>query len=243
MPSLHPDYEALLYFTGATVTTTFRDIIYRQVFSAELVASIQRRTGWSPQHFQRIAWDAYSAAFRGQTTFRKITIAKLSHDLWNTGEQKKRIGQDEQGTCPVCNTELETMDHVFRCKAAGAILLKQQLLVKLEDDMNKLGTPVAIRRSMLARLSWWLQHDQHDMCPKAPGFGGITGSAVWSTNAYAEQTGLGWGQLLRGRLSTAGAFEQAMRRHLCQRITEWQTEGGTRAVDQAGYQITVEVRI
>lgn len=74
MPSLHPDYEALLYLSGATVTTAFKNIIYRQVFSSDLEANIMRRTGWTPQQFQRISWEEYDAAFRGQTTFQQIDM-------------------------------------------------------------------------------------------------------------------------------------------------------------------------
>lgn len=68
--------------------------------------------------------------------------------------------------------------------------------------MNRLGTSLAIRRSIMAVLEWWLQLTQQEYCPKALGFGSISGADVWSTNAYAEQTGLGRGQLLRGPVST-----------------------------------------
>jgi len=116
-------------------------------------------------------------------------------------EQKKRFGQDEHGICPVCHEVPETMDHVFQCQEKDALLLKQHLLEQFYEDLEKLGTPLAIRHGITAGLGWWLIHAQHEVCPKAPGFGSIARSAVWSTNAYAEQTGLGWGQLLRGRLS------------------------------------------
>mmetsp|Transcript_7588 Transcript_7588/g.11005 ORF Transcript_7588/g.11005 Transcript_7588/m.11005 type:complete len:844 (+) Transcript_7588:228-2759(+) len=201
MPLLHPEYEAILYHSGSSVTTKFQDIIYTQVFSTDLALTIQKKTGWTPRQFDCISWKAYDAAFPANTLFRRISIAKLSHDLWNTGAQKKLFGQDDTGHCPVCKVEVETMDHVFQCSHSEMVTLKTHLLSTFEDELHQIGTPRAIRDSIMAGLQWWMLQEGTGACPKAPGFGSLAPSAVWSTNAYAEQTSLGWGQLLRGRIS------------------------------------------
>lgn len=93
------------------------------------------------------------------------------------------------------------MDHVFQCDDPATQTLKQTLMDKFYDDLNILGTPKAVRQSLHAGLSWWLLEGMESTCLRAPGFGRIYSSDVWATNAYAEQTSLGWGQLLRGRMS------------------------------------------
>lgn len=136
------------------------------------------------------------------TTFQKIATAKLTHDLLNTGAQKKLYGQDATGLCPVCQLQLETVDHVFQCEHSSSIELKRGLLEKLSDDLGLLGTPSSIRQAMTTGLEWWLLHGTAIPCPRAPGYGRIFSSDVWATNAFSEQKSLGWGQMLRGRLST-----------------------------------------
>mmetsp|Transcript_16552 Transcript_16552/g.23604 ORF Transcript_16552/g.23604 Transcript_16552/m.23604 type:complete len:131 (+) Transcript_16552:1973-2365(+) len=125
---MHPEYEAVLYHAGSIVTTTFRSLLYTQLFGPGLIANIRKRTGWSQALFDRVAWEAYGAAFKHQTKFRQISIMKLSHDLWNTGAQKKLFGQEPEGLCPVCSETLETMDHVFQCKAEAAMVIKVELV-------------------------------------------------------------------------------------------------------------------
>mmetsp|Transcript_16534 Transcript_16534/g.23564 ORF Transcript_16534/g.23564 Transcript_16534/m.23564 type:complete len:1161 (+) Transcript_16534:4649-8131(+) len=201
MPALHPHYEAELYHSNSVVTTNFRDILYHQIFAKDLAATIQKRTGWPVARFNGVAWKAYAAAFKSQSKFRQIAISKLSHDLWHTGAQKKLYGKDDEGLCPVCKLTLETVDHVFQCADAGSDVLKRTLLEVFRDSLYLLGTPQVLIGSMLAGLEWWLLGYDEDNCPRAPGYGRIYSSDVLATNAYAHQTTLGWGQLLRGRLS------------------------------------------
>ena len=201
MPALHPEYEAALYHSGTMVTTPFRDLVYEQLFTKDLAANIRKKTGWTVQQFDRIAWEAFHAAFRGRTTFQKISCMKLTHDLWNTGAQKRLFDQDEHGLCPACNSVEETVDHVFQCQSPATVALKRQLLEELREKLGVWGTPGTITRHIIAGLSWWLEGGSGS-CPRAPGFGRITGADVWATNAYSEQTDLGWGQMLRGRVSS-----------------------------------------
>mmetsp|Transcript_11344 Transcript_11344/g.16326 ORF Transcript_11344/g.16326 Transcript_11344/m.16326 type:complete len:119 (-) Transcript_11344:89-445(-) len=54
---------------------------------------------------------------------------------------------------------------------------------------------------MLEGLNWWLLGTVAATCPKAPGFGSVHRPQVAATAAYVDQTSLGWGQMLHGRLS------------------------------------------
>mmetsp|Transcript_21347 Transcript_21347/g.30524 ORF Transcript_21347/g.30524 Transcript_21347/m.30524 type:complete len:447 (-) Transcript_21347:1241-2581(-) len=200
MPILHPTYEAVLYYSGSIVTTVFRNIIYEQMFTRDLSENIQKKSNWTAGQFGQIAWEAYGAAFRRMTIFQQISVAKLSHGLWNTGAQKQLYGQDPDGLCPVCNQELETVNHIVQCNHHTATSLRQQLIEDISDELCLLGTPGAAVRSFIAGITWWLLHSENP-CPTAPGFGSILSVEVWSTAAYAEQTSLGWGQAFFGRIS------------------------------------------
>lgn len=65
-----------------------------------------------------------------------------------------------------------------------------------------MGTPSPIIQGFTTGLEWWLVSGGEGACPRAPGFGRITGIDVWTTNAYVAQSRLGRGQLLRGRISS-----------------------------------------
>ena len=94
------------------------------------------------------------------------------------------------------------MDHVFQCLHHNSLSLKEDLLEKWSEYLAIIGTPLAIRQGLYVGLAWWLLQGTAKACPRAPGFGWIYSSDVWATNAYSEQTSLGWGQLLRGRMSS-----------------------------------------
>ena len=200
MAELHPDYEAVLYHLGAPVTTKFKDIIYQQVFGRALAQNIQQHTAWTKTQFEQISWKAYEAAFRGLTIHRKISVAKLSHGLWNSGAQKKLYGINEDGYCPICRNTVETFEHIFRCGHDTAITMKLQLLEQLEEELYILGAAGSLVESLFQGLTWWLIGGEEE-CPRAPGYGSIYSLQVWSTAAYVDQTKLGWGQMLRGRVS------------------------------------------
>ena len=204
MPLLHPEHEATLYFEGSVMTTkqsSFRHIIYRQLFSTALRQNIMKKEGWTTAQFNKVSWEAYGAAFRAQTVFQQISASKLSHSLWNTGVQKRLFGQDPEGLCPVCLCEEETMDHVFQCRHESARAIRAAQLEALEEDLYILGTPMAAKESIMIGLNWWLLEYSVGTCPKAPGFGSVYGPKVWATAAYVDQSDIGWGQLLRGRPS------------------------------------------
>jgi hypothetical protein len=84
MPLLHPEHEATLYYNGSIMTTkqtTFRQIIYRQLFGKALQQNISKKERWTQSQFDSISWEAYGAAFRSQTIFQQISVTKLSHSL------------------------------------------------------------------------------------------------------------------------------------------------------------------
>jgi len=203
VPLQHPEYDAVLYHSGTAVTTKFREIIYSQIFTGDIRENIKKKTGWTNAQMVSIAWAAFDAAFRGKSLFQQISIAKLAHDLWHTGAQKKLFGIEEIGHCPICDSTIETMDHVFQCRHSSSIELKQKLLEEFHETLNILGTPSLIRQSIYTGLSWWMLEGGEQPCPRAPGFGKIYPAEVWATSAYSAQTSVGWGQMLRGRLSNS----------------------------------------
>jgi hypothetical protein len=132
--------------------------------------------------------------------FRQISIAKMSHDLWNTGQQKKLFDHDAEGLCPICKMAVETADHVYQCPDIEAVTMRRKLLQTLYDEIDVLGPPGIFTSSIKTGLDWWLLEAATPL-PRAPGFGRIHNMDVWATNAYAEQTQQGWGQMMRGRIS------------------------------------------
>mmetsp|Transcript_11344 Transcript_11344/g.16325 ORF Transcript_11344/g.16325 Transcript_11344/m.16325 type:complete len:158 (-) Transcript_11344:730-1203(-) len=48
MPLLHPQHEATLLYSGSIITTTFRDIIYKEMFTQQLQANIRKKRAVVP---------------------------------------------------------------------------------------------------------------------------------------------------------------------------------------------------
>ena len=177
MPENHPTYEAVVYYDQSALTAKLKTVLYEHKYAASLQATIVKNTKWEPEWFHRISWMSYATAFRALTIFKKITIAKLSHVLWNTGAQKHLYNPDEAGTCPCCQTAFKTFSHVFRCQDAGILTAKQKWHSEFRESLAKFGTPVVLLDSL------------------------SRGVDMLITSAYSEQTQLGWDQLLRGCMS------------------------------------------
>ena len=116
--------------------------------------NILKKEQWGRRQFDSVSWKAYHGAFRNLTVFKQIAVAKLSHGLWNSGAQKLLYGGNEMdGLCPICKVELETLDHIFRCKHESALVFKTQMLDNMKDALYLLGAPGAVVQGIVRGLS------------------------------------------------------------------------------------------
>jgi hypothetical protein len=84
---------------GKVVTSGLANLIKWNLHYEPLKDKLLRDTKWPHETFKQVDWEAYRKALASLPRTTKISITKLSHQLWNTNRQnKKYYGQPKH--CP-----------------------------------------------------------------------------------------------------------------------------------------------
>ena len=200
-PLYHPRHGAVLLRQRSMITSKMKQIVYEQLFQEPLINTICKRFKWSPEAFQKVDWDIFGKTFRTYSKFSQIGIAKFVHGQWNTGAQKVKFKQDDQGLCPCCNSALETTEHVFRCTAETAVTFREKELQQLSEFLSEQELPTPLKQCLLYGIMEWTRGEMETPSFLAPTRGRVAVVDQLATQAYVEQTHLGWDAILRGHLS------------------------------------------
>jgi hypothetical protein len=154
--------------------------------NGKLVASI----------FNKVDGKAYEKAFQAEFRCKKISIAKLSHKLLNTNYQNSKY-YCQPSTCPCCNHYEESYNHMLSCPLETTTAYRLNQIEKLEEHLNRQGTPPSITKALLRGITRWTERQ---MDPSSPQRSSTVGSLkpldIAITQAYTEQTQtLGWDNL------------------------------------------------
>ena len=200
-PLYHPRHAAIVMRQGSMITSKLKQVVYEQLFHAPLVATICKRYRWTVAEFQQIDWDLFGKTFRSYSKFSQIGIAKFVHGQWNTGEQKVKYKQDAAGLCPCCGTTQETIPHVFQCASSTMVSYREQELHSLGEFLDEQDLPTQMKQCLYHGITEWTRSIVDAPRYIAPTRGKVTAVDQLATQAYVEQTQLGWNALLRGHLS------------------------------------------
>jgi len=147
-----------------------------------------------------VDWSAYKTAIGRLPRAHRISITKMSHQLWNTNEQNhKYYGQS--ASCPYCQSHKETLPHVFTCTHQLANHNRTIALEQLQASLRAI-TPVNLFDCILFGLTQWIAQ------PTLPTFiapteGSILPQLASLTVAFRQQCDIGWPAFLRGHIAIA----------------------------------------
>jgi hypothetical protein len=145
-----------------------------------------------------IDWDSHGLAFRRLSRQRKISTAKLIHQLINTNRQNNLYYGDST-TCPCCKQIEESFLHVLSCSAVSAIAHRSSALSHLLSSLKQIGTPPKIITAFEHGFQHWMASSTRIHAPTA---GQLGSTAALLTTAFHEQFhDIGWLHLQLGRLS------------------------------------------
>ena len=163
----------------------------------------ERKHGWSANQVSGIDWEAHTSALR-KLHHQHSTLLKLLHGLLPTNAVTAWHSAGHTALCPCCNA-METQQHLFRCPHPDRAAWRDLALVKLRNSLiNLRGDPVLID-ILVTGVTAWL----NDTPPEFDSvLAGRKEGAPWYQHLIAAQSGLGWDQILRGRLDCQWATVQ-----------------------------------
>jgi hypothetical protein len=179
-------------FTG-DIRTKIHELEYQE----QLKAKIQKDNDWTSQQFQMVDWPAYFKAFRRIPRSHRVSIMKLSHQLWNTNIQNEKY-YGHSNMCPICQLAPESPTHVYKCSHPAAATHRKEALSSLSTSLTG-STPPVLQEVLLSGLTQWICTD----CPstiQASTEGSRLPTLRAITAAFKSQTTLGWDSFHRGHI-------------------------------------------
>jgi hypothetical protein len=126
-------------------------IVHHEHHRDLLQSKLQKDNGWSDEQFLQIEWQEYYRALRGISRSHRVSIAKLSHQLWNTNLQNHRY-YGTSDTCSLCGISSETPDHIYSCTHPAAVESRTQAATIFCDTLSK-KTPPSILSALITALT------------------------------------------------------------------------------------------
>jgi hypothetical protein len=152
---------------GIPVVGNFRSLVRQDLYYEDLKATIIKAEKWSDQAFHRVAWNAYSKAFKKLSRPRQISYVKISHRLWQTNAKNFRF-YGSSATCPCCKISDETFAHVLTCPLPAVVEARQDLLATYRTALQDCGTPDTLIEAVIHGITSWTQIAQGVIHRHAP---------------------------------------------------------------------------
>jgi hypothetical protein len=146
-------------------------------------------------------------AFCRVPRFHRISITKLSHQLWNTNcQNNKYYGQS--AACPICQHPNETIAHIFRCSHEDATSHREGALEVLSTNIKN-GSPHILQEVIMSGIQQWIAAGTSNLT--SPMNGSRLPSFQILTEAFEAQSYIGWEAFHRGHLTHL--WREAFRQH------------------------------
>jgi len=187
---------------GMVLAGNFRSLVREDLYYESLKDTIITKEKWSINVFPMVAWLAFSKAFSRLSRPCQITYAKLTHCLLQTN-RRNHLYYRTTPLCPGCNTQEETLQHVWSCDFPATVAAREALFNTYHTTLQDFPTPPQLIEVIVHGIWQWILLQNGGIRRQiAPTIADISLSAV--TTAYTEQTTrIRWDAFLRSRVSLA----------------------------------------
>jgi hypothetical protein len=156
--------------------------------TTQLMANkLMKCEGWNSEIFENIDWQSRATAILGMKDNDKKQIFKMSHGALPVMRQQERFGYSDTTTCPVCKSEEETITHMLRCQ----ILTNPEWKRDLQTALKNAGVGRRVRALMSYGIGTWAEGGEPN----------TEDHTQAERNVFLDQGQIGWGHLLKGRIS------------------------------------------
>jgi hypothetical protein len=153
---------------------------------------------WKQNVPDLIWWKVHSSALSKLTNSEKVQIHKFMYNRLPTNHREQLYNNEMSGLCSECSTEIETQDHMIKCKSDSRQSIRDSLLTGAEEICKKNNVPSEMTNAFMSGLTAWIKNE------KIPNIKTIVPNAsIQLKKTYREQTLIGWDQIVKGRIATS----------------------------------------
>jgi len=141
---VHIPGQGVMHYNGEAILEGLEKVIHHNVHLPVLKSKLQKDNDWMEATLDTVTWDEYYSALRQLPRSHRISIMKLSHQLWNTNVQNNKFyGSSE--TCVLCNISPESIDHIYKCTHLSAITNREEAQEKLLTRICRSTPPTLLQ--------------------------------------------------------------------------------------------------
>ena len=190
---LFPGTKAGCVINGRHENNDLYRSLKEHITGRNLQIYLMEKYGWSAAISESIDWVEHQRQLRQYTLLQRVTLIKYIHGWFATQRRQCRIGATATSTCPLCGRE-DNSEHIFHCQAEHMHQIRQGRWIKLLQDVvhsTEDGFKQIFRAGMMTIMG-----QEH------PSRRTVLDWPQELVEAYDSQTGIGWDQVLYGRMST-----------------------------------------
>ena len=207
-PTIHPRQEFFYTHSQVMVRTTEDSFIYgqvRQVVTEGILGDVMikyllgKNKQWTEEIFNLVDWDRVGAYMNSLNATRATNVVKFVHDWQQDGHQIGLFyGGGDNTLCPTGCGAAEIRHHFISCKAPQAKQSFRKRLDVLKGVHKRQRTASAISTAFYNIINH-LHHQSMSPHPFLLQFDSTFDNTLLA--AWKEQESIGWGQVMKGRLS------------------------------------------
>ena len=209
-PSTRPYIHARIFYTHSQVMVRTKEdsLIYgnvSQVITECILGDdilkylLGKNKLWTEDTFHLVDWDGVGSYMNSIKATRATNVVKFVHDWQHDGHQIGLFyGKGDNTVCPTgCGAD-ETRHYFISCTDPQATLSFRKRLDVFKGVHKRHRTASAIFTAF-SNIIHHLRHRSRNPLPFRPQFGSNFDKIL--LEAWVEQERIGWGQLMKGRLS------------------------------------------
>jgi hypothetical protein len=136
-----------------------------------------------------IAWEPHRRAINRHLP-NKTTMVKYLNNIAPVGKVVNRYDKKYPASCPSCEEEIETQDHLHQCSHQSRQQWREQFQEKMKLKMEKYKTPEYIVNLWINGMKKGMGNEEEPI-----------GSTPETQSIIEEQEKIGWEQMIKGRIS------------------------------------------
>jgi hypothetical protein len=183
-----PSHVITPLLQGKVCQEDLRKNILKVLHYPKLQEKIMKDNQWDHTTFHLIDWNAYNKAIQSIPRSHRISITKLSHQLWHTNHQDYRY-YGNSPECPLCQKNHETIPHVYTCPSTAAQEIRSAAITTIQTELTSSKALDAVVVAILANIPGNTTNEVTTQSPELRA-------------AITEQGVIGWEAMLRGHIST-----------------------------------------
>lgn len=190
---------------GIHITDNPAQVIQQHISRKRMIEAGIRLKRFTEGTFSLIDENALGKSMKKMAIHRQIFVTKWISKQLPVGKRLKQRRQSLYDTCPVCQNEIEDVEHLYHCQQEEAMSLFDKYMDEFSDTLEKWNTHTEISTYLPEILKHWRRNGKvpSHLFPSS-----ITKKHIFM--AFGDQARIGWKQFMEGLISKEWAKLQQL---------------------------------